>query len=169
MKFVFPPGPIITIWHYLFLPVNFICDPFTCKWIVSLVWIFRIDHCACMLSCVQLFAIPWPGAHQAPLSMGISQARILEWGAVSFPSQGSNPCLLHWQASSSPLAPPGKPFSCSHLSNVRLLYSSSTGEYSPNNNPGIELKCPGQQTVFKGLPTLNQWYEVPPQESHGRD
>ena len=29
-----------------------------------------------------------------------------------FPSQGSNPhllCLLHWQACSSPLAPPGKP------------------------------------------------------------
>ena len=29
-----------------------------------------------------------------------------------FPSQGSNPhllCLLHWQAGSSPLAPPGKP------------------------------------------------------------
>ena len=29
-----------------------------------------------------------------------------------FPTQGSNPrllCLLHWQASSLPLAPPGKP------------------------------------------------------------
>ena len=61
-----------------------------------------------------------------------------------FPTQGSNPCFLHWQAGSSPLAPPGKPFSCSHLSNVRLLHSSSTGEYSPNNNPVIELKCPVQ-------------------------
>ena len=34
---------------------------------------------------------------------GISQARILEWVAifssrVSFPTQGSNPCLLYWQA-----------------------------------------------------------------------
>ena len=118
-----------------------------------------------VLSPVWLFSIPWTAAHQAPLSVDISQARILEWVSVSFPTQGSNPCFLHWQAGSSPIAPPGKPFSCSHLSNVRLLHSSSTGEYSPNNNPVIELKCPVQQTVFKGLPTLNQWYEVPPQES----
>ena len=30
-----------------------------------------------------------------------------------FPTQGSNPCLLcllHWQADSLPLAPPGKPY-----------------------------------------------------------
>ena len=32
---------------------------------------------------IQLFATPWTIAHQAPLS-GISQARILEWVAVSF-------------------------------------------------------------------------------------
>ena len=32
----------------------------------------------------QLFATPWTVAHQAPLSMGILQARILEW--VSIPS-----------------------------------------------------------------------------------
>ena len=30
------------------------------------------------LSCVQLFATPWTVAHQAPLSMGILQAKILE-------------------------------------------------------------------------------------------
>ena len=37
---------------------------------------------------------------------GISQERILEWVAISFsrdPTQGSNPCLLHWQADSLPL------------------------------------------------------------------
>ena len=48
---------------------------------------------------------------------GILQARILEWGAISF-SRGSSssrdqtPSLLpvlHWQAGSLPLAPPGKP------------------------------------------------------------
>ena len=38
----------------------------------------------------------------------ISQARILEWFAISFssgifPTQGSNPRLLHWQADSLPL------------------------------------------------------------------
>ena len=34
------------------------------------------------------FAIPWTVAHQAPLSMGFFQARILEWVAISF-SRGS--------------------------------------------------------------------------------
>ena len=38
---------------------------------------------------VQLFATSWTVAHQAPLSMGILQARILEWIAISF-SRGSS-------------------------------------------------------------------------------
>ena len=49
---------------------------------------------------VQLSATPWTVAYQAPLSMGCSRG--------SF--QGSNLYLirvLHWQASSLPLAPPG--------------------------------------------------------------
>ena len=33
---------------------------------------------------VQLFVIPWMVANQAPLSMGILQARILEWVAMPF-------------------------------------------------------------------------------------
>ena len=37
-----------------------------------------------LLSCVQLFTIPWTVACQAPLSMGILQARILKWVAISF-------------------------------------------------------------------------------------
>ena len=47
---------------------------------------------------------------------GILQARILKWVAISFSRGPSWPrdriwvfCLLHRQASSSPLAPPGKP------------------------------------------------------------
>ena len=45
---------------------------------------------------------------------GIPQARILEWVAMSSSRgviliQGSNPCLLHWQAGSLPLAALGKP------------------------------------------------------------
>ena len=45
----------------------------------------------CMLSPfsrVQLFVTPWTVACQSPLSMGILQARILEWGAISY-SRGS--------------------------------------------------------------------------------
>ena len=48
-----------------------------------------------LLSCVCLFAILWTVAY------GISQARILELGHFLlqriFQTQGSNPCLLHWQ------------------------------------------------------------------------
>ena len=72
---------------------------------------------ACMLnhfSHVQLFATLWTIAHQAPLSMGILQASILEWVAISFSRGSSQPrdqtcnlCLLHWQAGSLPLVPPG--------------------------------------------------------------
>ena len=45
--------------------------------------------CAQSLSCVQLFVTPWPVAPQAPLSMGILQARILEWVAM-LSSRGSS-------------------------------------------------------------------------------
>ena len=45
--------------------------------------------CAQMLSCVRLFVTPWTEAHQAPLSMGILQARILEWVAMPS-SRGSS-------------------------------------------------------------------------------
>ena len=38
--------------------------------------------CAQSLSHVQIFATPWTVARQAPLSMGILQARILEWVAM---------------------------------------------------------------------------------------
>ena len=35
--------------------------------------------------------IPWTVAHQAPLSMGILQARILEWVAIPFSRRFSKP------------------------------------------------------------------------------
>ena len=37
-----------------------------------------------LLSCVRLFGTPWTVARQAPLSMGILQAGILEWVAIPF-------------------------------------------------------------------------------------
>ena len=59
--------------------------------------------CIQLLSHVQLFATPWTVAHQAPLSMRLFQARILERVAISF-SRGSSllgdrTCVffvLHW-------------------------------------------------------------------------
>ena len=52
-----------------------------------------------VLSRVQLFETPWTVTHQASLSMGILQARILEWVAMPFSggiflTQESNPGLL---------------------------------------------------------------------------
>ena len=43
------------------------------------------------LSHGQLFATPWTIAHQASLSMGILQARILEWVAIPFSRGSSEP------------------------------------------------------------------------------
>ena len=75
--------------------------------------------CVCMLSrfsCVQLFAIPWTVACQAPLSMGLCRqehrSRLSCPSPRIFPSQGSNLHLLHllhWQVSSLSLVLPGKP------------------------------------------------------------
>ena len=49
------------------------------------------QHPACLLSCfspVQLFVTLWTVGHQAPLSLGILQARILEWVDMPY-SRGS--------------------------------------------------------------------------------
>ena len=49
--------------------------------------------CASLLSCVQLFMSPWTVAHQALLSMGILQARILEWVAMPSSRESSQPTV----------------------------------------------------------------------------
>ena len=49
----------------------------------------RVLWCAQSLSCVWLFATPWTVAFQAPLSLGILQARILEWASMPS-SRGSS-------------------------------------------------------------------------------
>ena len=69
-----------------------------------------------MQSCVQIFTIPWTIACQVPLSMRFFRQEY--WDGLPFhspedlPDPGSNLYLLrllHWQAGSLPLAPPGKP------------------------------------------------------------
>ena len=68
--------------------------------------------CVCVLSCVCLFVTLWTVAHQAPLSMGFLQARLLEWVAISYSRGSSHPrdralshvscisrwVLYHWEA-----------------------------------------------------------------------
>ena len=46
---------------------------------------------AYLLSCVRLLASLWIVAHQAPLSIGILQARILEWVAMPASKASSQP------------------------------------------------------------------------------
>ena len=67
-------------------------------------------------SCVWLFVTLWAVACQAPLSMGFSRERYSSGLPCPSPgvflTQGWNLCLLcllHWQAGSLPLVPPGKP------------------------------------------------------------
>ena len=49
---------------------------------------FAYFSCVCVVSRVWHFVTPWTVAHQAPLSMGILQARILEW--VVMPSSSGS-------------------------------------------------------------------------------
>ena len=66
-----------------------------------------------MLSCVQLFVTPWTVACQAPLSMGILQAKILEWVALPSFRGTSQPRdwtqVSHVAGGFLPAEPPGKP------------------------------------------------------------
>ena len=76
---------------------------------------FSLVSVVSRFSCAQLFAAPGTVARQAPLSMGFSRRGY--WSGLPCPlqgiflAQGLNPCLLrllHWQAGSLPLEPPGK-------------------------------------------------------------
>ena len=87
------------------------------------------DSCVCMCVCVpscfsraRLFATLWTisatlGCLRASPgeNTGVGCCALLR---ALFLTQGSNPCLLHlvhWQRSSLPLGPPGKPNVCYHL------------------------------------------------------
>ena len=66
--------------------------------------------CAKSLYCVQLFVTLWTTARQAPLSVGILQARILQWVAMlSSPGDLADPGIEPASTGSLPLAPPGRP------------------------------------------------------------
>ena len=77
---------------------------------LSQVWLFCDHH--------GLYSPPGSSVHR------ISQATILEWVAIFllqgiFPTQGLNPCLLHWQADSLPLSQERSP--CAQLDGTKWL------------------------------------------------
>ena len=53
--------------------------------------IFRHVSVCLSLSHVRLFVTPWTVAHQAPLSMGFLQTRILDWVSYPFSRNSSDP------------------------------------------------------------------------------
>ena len=63
----------------------------TLKWDTNFVWRVEPFSNWAQLSHVQLFATPWAVTHLAPLSMGILQARILEWVAMPSSRGSSQP------------------------------------------------------------------------------
>ena len=95
--------------------------------------------CAQSLSRVRLFLTPWTIAHQALLSMGILQARILEWVAMPslqgiFPTQGSNPGLLHFRQILYHLSHQGSPWTLEWVA-----YPLSRGPSQPRDQ--TRLSC----------------------------
>ena len=96
-------------------PVNIYVHVFSKVYTNSEIMEIESTHtlCAQSLSCVRLSATPWTAALQVPLSMGILQARILEWVAMPS-SRGSfqpriEPRFPTLQADSLQTEPPGKP------------------------------------------------------------
>ena len=89
---------------------------------------------ACVLSHfsrVRTLCDPMDGSPPGFSVRGLLQARILEWIAMPssrgiFPTRGPNQCLLcllHWQAGSLPLAPPGKPIQTWGRENTRWIWN----------------------------------------------
>ena len=94
------------------------------------------------LSCVRLLATPRTAAHQAPPSMGIFQARVLEWVAIAFSKLSCFSCVqltktpwtvafqaplpmgFSWQQywSGLPCPPPGGIFLTQGLNHISCVY-----------------------------------------------
>ena len=98
-------------------------------------------YCCLVDQCVWLFATPWTVTHQAFLSMGILQARILEWVAMpssrgsSWPRDQTQVSCIGKQVSL-PLAPPGKP-QIKYCESESGLFATPW-IYSPWNSPWPE-------------------------------
>ena len=82
---------------------------------------------------------------------GILQAEILEWVAIFllqgiFPTQGSNPSLLHWQVGSLSAEPSGKPHK-SLVPDKDVSHHSTEGRVPPTTPPPPTLTVRATETV----------------------
>ena len=93
------------------------------------------------------FAAPWTIAHQAPLSLGFPRQEY--WSGLPFPSpgiliQGSNLCLVHWQAGSLPLSHQAGPVQSVGQLLLPPLFEWALGDLSKVTQPGscqARLEC----------------------------
>ena len=91
--------------------------------------------------CVWLFATPWTAARQAPLSMGILQARILAW--IAMPSSRGSSQPRDWTQGLNPGLPHCRQilYHLSHQGSPRILewvaYPFSRGTSQPRNRAGV--------------------------------
>ena len=95
------------------------------------------------LSRVQPFATPWNVAYQAPLYVGFSKARVLEWVAISFSGDLPNPGIELWS--------PALQEDASHLSHQGSL---------PLSKPPKTFLCPSPTRVPRNpdaIPELFAW------------
>ena len=108
MPFIFSS---VVKWFFKFSLTHHVKKHFFTSWDSTLAYIIL------SLSCIWLLCDPMDCSPPGFSVHEIFQAMILEWVAVSyprgiFPTQGSNPHLLHWQADSLPLSHQGSPAYC---------------------------------------------------------
>ena len=121
---------------------------------------WKSSLCCAVLSCWVLsdsYAMPWTAAHQAPLFMGILQARILEW--VAMPSSRGSSQIM-WETE--PRSPTCRRilYSLSHQGSPRILewvaYPFSRWSSWPRNSTRVSCIAGGlfYQLSYKGSPIL---------------
>ena len=88
--------------------------------------------------CVQLFTAPWTAARQAPLSVGILQARILEWAAIPFSRGFSQPRDPPWVSCISGRFFTTEPLQCLLQTSPRIISSATWGQESTRRENNIQ-------------------------------
>ena len=118
--------------------------------------------------CVRLFVTLWTVAHQAPLSMGILQARILEWVAIPFSRGSSQPrdrtLSPSLKADSLLSEPPGNTLTCLPLKRALVLYCSAAAKLLQScsilYNP-IDVSPPGSTVLGILQARTLEWVAIP--------
>jgi len=99
---------------------------------------------------------PWTAAaYQAPLSMGILQARKLQWAPGDLPNPGSNPGLPHCRWILYHLSHQGSPRILE-----RIAYPFFRGYSQPRNRTGVSsspLQVDSLPTELPGKSNIGPW------------